>query len=694
MVKFIKKYIFISLLAFFSLGLSADDISDVKNVIIQDIKNSSELNFDLSCYTRDYKNIDKDGVIFTLQDMELLIQALDGRHPYEFAILEYKLNNGKNPSAAEQKNLKESSQTQEFIDLYKIEVSLLQNLIKDSSLLELKTISFKQVEVRGNTATVVYQADSIDDDFEVRKFISEVTQCTLRKEKDKWKICEEKKLNEKIKSTAESKFKKIIAESIQTAEKKQAFIDAAQMLTEVLYVIEKTGRFDIAEKQILNNAKIGKIPQELRSISKRIIDTCHQGKLLLEDKKTVDDEFSTATLGIGIKAGIRLGSAIAMEDPVSAIWSVYQGYADFSSATSRKNQRINNILSGLSYRINSDKYDLRNKITENAEKYDVNPEKIISFDSLEEIEKHIKDFKDKPDIITQFINAYPYYTKLRYYLIKYDSKSFGEYKNILAQKNLILINDYERLNVAAEVGYKCAWAIVVNSKLPKDLYGDIIKILNEMVEYGLTNGGYSSGVFYFLRGVANSLAEYYGFSRPTTDDIWSDLLYSKPLNQGEYLKLQSLWCASWLATKYSSEQENELSDFITATFKAWKPWFIMQNTPFSRKDTAQEVYKKCMKVKWGWNINWGIFNDDIVIHNHSDFPLTNVKLQVTLKKKATDEIVWEKEITCEYIAPGKQHKWRDIMSIENGSHSTISGTASLTCDEDNVVNLTPKNREK
>ena len=461
---------------------------------------------------------------------------------------------------------------------------------------------------------------------------------------------------------------------------KQYFIDSAQMLTECLYAVKKTGRFDLVENQILSNAKIGKIPLELKSIAKRIIDTCQQGRIALNSQAEIDADFGRDLVSIGIRAGIRIGTAAALEDPVGAIWAVCEGGISFSKATSQNNQRIRAVLLQQDYRIKSDMYDLRNLITDHAAKYGVDSSQIIAFSDLEEIEKMLPSMAKNPAIIDSFIARFPYYDKLKYYAVKHHSKTqLKMLATLLGTKNSILNVDKDRLNACAAFGNSIIWAYLSrpDSRQSNELMGALILVTN----YGLKNGGHSSPVFYFMRGVVNSMTQFYNLKKMSEDDIWKDLLISKELDAGEYMNFQSWWCASYLAASVNEDNKEQLKKYLLAALKIWKPSPIVASTLFERNEVAKEVYREVFKVSWAWWIDWGWFDDDIILRNKSPFDLRNIKLSVKIMNRKTEEVVWEKELTCPLLRSGKTHKWTDVMSIKNGSSSLFGGKAKLRCDE-------------
>lgn len=86
--------------------------------------------------------------------------------------------------------------------------------------------------------------------------------------------------------------------------------------------------------------------------------------------------------------------------------------------------------------------------------------------------------------------------------------------------------------------------------------------------------------------------------------------------------------------------------------------------------------KMLTEVKATWSITWGTFNDDIVLKNESQFPLTNVELQYELKQDARP---WNGKLMAVHIAPGQSHVWRNEISVPG--RRLTSKTATLGCDQ-------------
>ena len=423
------------------------------------------------------------------------------------------------------------------------------------------------------------------------------------------------------------------------------------------------------------------MPEELKGIAKRILDLCQQGKLSLLSQNVASDEFELETTGICFKAGYSLGNSIAMEDPIAAIWAIYSGVAEYSKATSKHNQKIKSIYLQYEYRLNSDKYDLRNSITENASKYGINSDQIITFDVLEEFEKVLPEIYKNPSVIYQYIEKYPYYDKFKCHAINIQAGNnyLDLLPSIILNKNSILLVDNNKLNMCAKLLQDYTLSLLVGDKTEVAL-----KLMPILIEYGLKNGGHSSPVFYFYRGVVNSYAQYYKLTKMSEDSIFSDLTMNKPLDNGEFMRYQSLWLACYIS-KFCNDDSSKrlLTIYIKAALQHWSPTTVMNVNIFNRTTDAQNVYKKIMEKKWKVRIVWGWFDDDIVLENNSQISLSNVKLNVTIYDKLSNQTI-KKELKCDLIEAGKTHKWVDIISIPNGNDDNVTINATLSCDEDNI----------
>lgn len=189
-----RKMFFAVLLSACSMfTLFADDSEDIKNMILQSLKDAVESKWDraFSCYAEDCKFVDSDGKVFSLKLQKELILMIDGSHPYELLIFTYKEeNNGEAPTPAEKYQLKKLSQTPEFQAEYKKICNFAVKKSKEYFSLNLKTIKFRNVKIEGAAATITYDSDSFKD-FESDEIVSEITVCKLRKINGSWKIYEE-----------------------------------------------------------------------------------------------------------------------------------------------------------------------------------------------------------------------------------------------------------------------------------------------------------------------------------------------------------------------------------------------------------------------------------------------------------------------------------------------------------------------
>ena len=97
----------------------------------------------------------------------------------------------------------------------------------------------------------------------------------------------------------------------------------------------------------------------------------------------------------------------------------------------------------------------------------------------------------------------------------------------------------------------------------------------------------------------------------------------------------------------------------------------LRDVPFVRSDPdldafrtgRPERYAELTTVKASYSFNWGVFNDDIIVKNESPFELTNVHVDVFIRK---GEQTWHPEIRCDSIQRGQSYTAVNVVSIPNG----------------------------
>lgn len=94
-----------------------------------------------------------------------------------------------------------------------------------------------------------------------------------------------------------------------------------------------------------------------------------------------------------------------------------------------------------------------------------------------------------------------------------------------------------------------------------------------------------------------------------------------------------------------------------------------------RRERSKD-FEELLKVKADYRLVYGVFNDDITMTNQSRFPLTNVVVDVEIKKGTQ---TWRRRLTVGYLAPGQTYKWADVVSIP-GSHCDV-WYANLSCSQ-------------
>ena len=83
------------------------------------------------------------------------------------------------------------------------------------------------------------------------------------------------------------------------------------------------------------------------------------------------------------------------------------------------------------------------------------------------------------------------------------------------------------------------------------------------------------------------------------------------------------------------------------------------------------------KVRFGWGINWGVLNDDIVLANKSAFAITNVTLTCTFLDRSRHQLIVT--VRADRVDPGKSRRWVNAISVPEEPNK--KSTATLMCDQ-------------
>ena len=185
------------LLALFTLALCFSSLfaneAAVKQIILRNAKLTSEGKLEgiLSLYTKDFIEIDLDSdEKISYNDMQLIGKALDGKHPEEFMIIAFEMENERKPNAEEMKALRAMINNDEFKEEYSNICKQMIEITKKSGALQLKTMKFITVSVKGSNAVAVIEYEDYDvTDAKMKKVIKKSETLKLRKVNGVWMFC-------------------------------------------------------------------------------------------------------------------------------------------------------------------------------------------------------------------------------------------------------------------------------------------------------------------------------------------------------------------------------------------------------------------------------------------------------------------------------------------------------------------------
>ena len=185
-----KKFFAALLVALFgAMPLFADDVADVKAVIVKDLELGVKGDFAgaFALYAPDFQEID-DGMKFNYEQTKWLVLSLDGKHPEEFLFLLFVYENkGAMPPAEAIASLRQAARDPEFVKKYEEFTPQIVAGMKAAAALNLKTLEFVSVKVDGDRAVAVTEHDRKDENTGVIR--RKIETISLRKVDGKWMMC-------------------------------------------------------------------------------------------------------------------------------------------------------------------------------------------------------------------------------------------------------------------------------------------------------------------------------------------------------------------------------------------------------------------------------------------------------------------------------------------------------------------------
>ncbi|MBP5530923.1 MAG: hypothetical protein J6Y54_02690 [Lentisphaeria bacterium] len=186
-----KKFFAALLVALFgAVPLFADDVADVKAVIVKDLELGVKGDFAgaFALYAPDFQEIDSDGMKFNYEQTKWLVLSLDGKHPEEFLLLYATYENkGAVLQAEATASLRQVARDPEFVKKYEEVTPQIVAAMKAAAALNLKTLEFVSVKVDGDRAVAVTEHDRTAENTGAIK--RKIDTITLRNVDGRWMIC-------------------------------------------------------------------------------------------------------------------------------------------------------------------------------------------------------------------------------------------------------------------------------------------------------------------------------------------------------------------------------------------------------------------------------------------------------------------------------------------------------------------------
>jgi hypothetical protein len=94
------------------------------------------------------------------------------------------------------------------------------------------------------------------------------------------------------------------------------------------------------------------------------------------------------------------------------------------------------------------------------------------------------------------------------------------------------------------------------------------------------------------------------------------------------------------------------------------------------RERMPKQFENLTAVKFNGAIDYGVFNDDILLTNYSCFPITGVEYTVTITKGDKE---WKPVLKANRIMPGQGCKWENVVYIPGRQYDNVK--QSLICDQ-------------
>ena len=147
-------------------SLSADDVADVKAVIVKDYELAMKGDFlqVLALFAPDFQETGTSGGTINYEQYKWCILSLDGKHPEEFLLwfVSTGENEGAMLSADQIARVRQMARDSEFIKIYEANTRNVIAWLKARAALCLKTLEFASVKVDGDKAVAVVEFDEKD----------------------------------------------------------------------------------------------------------------------------------------------------------------------------------------------------------------------------------------------------------------------------------------------------------------------------------------------------------------------------------------------------------------------------------------------------------------------------------------------------------------------------------------------------
>lgn len=410
------------------------------------------------------------------------------------------------------------------------------------------------------------------------------------------------------------------------------YIDCLNILFTSFYILKESNDFNFVEKSIINNIDFSKVPKDLEPYFKRLLDICSQASTAQRAQVGTENYYSDA---ISKKVLGDISSVvIGIRDPMTAFFSSLNSAYDLDK---KKKAQIRNIYLQYEQRLKSDEYDLIKESDRIKARLNLKENAVLSPELIKEFNKIslAGTSAEKLKLAQSYVEKYPEFIPVHGAIIEIicsDTNMWDQFRQldksfskILKNPNSIFKVDPSFIKSSTSIGdvfmmiaftekldnYSTSRSLLNFSKVSIDRYKNIPE-------------------FYLYRGVGTLLGS--GIS----EECWKDLtIRSEGISSTKTNNIRNFWQCLALGSDDKFMTDEDFKNSCKKIFNDGQKnvEFLINQKKLNLDDKREAIFNEMSALNLSCHFKVGLVFLDLVVVNNSQFPVYNVSVKGTYKRK-------------------------------------------------------------